>query len=155
MTANESNAPNAAAAPAARRFSPVTVLLCIVATWIVPGSGHWLLGRRGKALLYAVVLGATFLIGLWMAEFRAVRTDEDFYLYLFGEGLFAGAAFPTLWLTRGLELVADYPRLEVGRLFCTVAGIMNVCVMVDVFETAYPRPVPDGEVGAAQPAGAE
>jgi hypothetical protein len=32
-------------------FSPVTVFLCVVATWIVPGAGHWLLGRRGKALL--------------------------------------------------------------------------------------------------------
>ena len=125
---------------APRPFSPITVLLCIVATWIVPGFGHWLLGRRGKGLLYAGVLTLTFLIGLLLAEFRAVRSDDDFFLYLLGEGLYAGVTFPTLWLTRGLALVADYPRLEVGRLFCTVAGIMNLCVMVDVYETAFPRP---------------
>ncbi|MBM4016283.1 MAG: hypothetical protein FJ293_15145 [Planctomycetes bacterium] len=140
MTAHDPAAA-ATAAPVAstRRYSPVTVLICMVATWLLPGLGHWLLGRRGKALLYAITLSLTFLIGLVLAEFRAVRTDEDFRLYLFGEGLFGLAAFPTLWLTEGLELAADYPRLEVGRLFCTVAGIMNVCVIVDVFETAYPR----------------
>jgi hypothetical protein len=144
VTATESTTGNDAAladqAAPARRYSPATVLICIVATWLMPGLGHWLLGRRGKAVLYAVTLSATFLVGLVLAEFRAVRTDEDFFLYLFGQGLFGLAAFPTLWLTQGLELVADYPRLEVGRLYCTVAGIMNVCVIVDVFETAYPRP---------------
>ena len=124
---------------AVRTFNPITVLICIVATWIVPGFGHWLLGRRGKGLLYASVLTLTFLIGLLLAEFRAVRSDDDFFLYLLGEGLYAGITFPTLWLTGGLALVADYPRLEVGRLFCTVAGIMNLCVMVDVYETAFPR----------------
>jgi hypothetical protein len=134
--------PPTEAPPSARRYSPITALVCVVATWLVPGLGHWLLGRRGKALLYAGVLTATFLIGLVLAEFRAVRSDDEFLLYLFGEGLCAGLAFPTLWLTRSFELVADYPRLEVGRLFCTVAGIMNVCVMVDVVETAFPRATP-------------
>ncbi len=136
------------AADPARRFSPFTVALCILATWIVPGAGHWLMGRRRKALLFAGILTATFFIGLVMAQFRAVRSDDDFYLYLIGEGLYAGVTFPTLWLTKGLELVADYPRLEVGRLFATVAGIMNLCVMVDVYETAYPRasaPQPSAE----------
>ena len=132
----------AAPPPAARRYSPITALICVVATWLVPGLGHWLLGRRGKALLYAGVLAATFLIGLVLADFRAVRSDDEFFLYLLGEGLCAGFAFPTLWLTRSFELVAEYPRLEVGRLFCTVAGIMNVCVMVDVVETAFPRATP-------------
>ena len=128
-----------------RRFSPITVAICIVATWIVPGAGHWMLGRRGKAVLYAGLLTAMFVIGLVLAEFRAVRSDDDFFLYLFGEGLYAGLAFPVLWLTKGLELIAEHPRLEVGRLFCTVAGIMNVCVMVDLYETAYPRAQPQPE----------
>lgn len=128
-----------AAAAAPRRYSPVTVLICIVATWIVPGAGHWLLGRRGKALLYGGVLSAMFLLGVALAEGRAVRSDDDFFLYLLGEGLFAGLAFPILWLTKGLELASELPRLEVGRLFATIAGLMNLCVMVDVYETAFPR----------------
>ena len=139
-----------AAAPAPRRYSPVTVLICIVATWIVPGAGHWLLGRRQKALLFAGVLSAMFLLGVAVAEGRAVRADDDFFLYLLGQGLYAGLAFPILWMTGGLELASELPRLEVGRLFATIAGLMNLCVMVDVYETAFPRaPAPgDDAVGS-------
>ena len=120
--------------------SPITVFLCIVATWLVPGLGHWLLGRRGKALLYFALITFTFLFGMVLADFRNVRTDDDFKLYFLGEALYGGLAFPARWLTRGLELVRAQPRLDVGLLFSTVAGIMNVCVMVDVYETACPRP---------------
>ena len=121
-------------------LSPFTVLLCMVATWIVPGLGHWILGRRGKAVLYFALLTFTFLLGMYLADFRNVRTDDDFKLYFLGESLIAGLAFPAHWLTRNLELVQPQPRLDVGLLFSTVAGIMNVCVIVDVYETACPRP---------------
>lgn len=142
--------PGADAAAVPRRYSAVTVAICMAATWIVPGAGHWLLGRRAKAWLYFAVLTAMFLIGLVLAEFRAVRSDEDFFLYLLGEGGYAGLAFPTLWLTRGLELASELPRLEVGRLFATVAGLMNVVVIVDVFETARPREGDAAPAGAAE-----
>ncbi len=134
---------------AARSQGLATVVLCVVAAWLVPGLGHWLLGRRGKALLYFVLLTFTFLCGMWLADFRNVRTDDDFWLYFVGESFLGGLAFPALWLTKGLELVRSQPRLDVGLLFSTVAGILNVCVMVDVYETACPRAAPaatpDGE----------
>jgi hypothetical protein len=135
---------------ATRPSSPATVFLAVVATWIVPGLGHWLLGRRGKGLLYFGLITFTFLFGMLLADFRNVRTDDDFQLYFLGEALYGGLAFPALWLTRGLELVRAQPRLDVGLLFSTVAGIMNVCVMVDVYETACPRPPPAEPAGASQ-----
>jgi hypothetical protein len=125
---------------------PGKVFLCLVAAWVVPGLGHLLLGRRGKALLYFALLTFTFLFGMWLADWRNVRTDDDFELYFFGEAFLGGLAFPALWLTRGLPLVEAQPRLDVGLLFSTVAGIMNLCVIVDVYETACPRatvPQPD------------
>ena len=132
---------------AATSYGAVTVLTCMAAAWLLPGLGHWLLGRRGKALLYFGVITFTFLFGMWLSDFRNVRTDDDFQLYFLGEALCGGLAFPARWLTRGLELVHAQPRLDVGLLFSTVAGIMNVCVIVDVYETARPRPA------AAAPAG--
>ena len=116
------------------------VLLCLVAAWLVPGLGHWLLGRRGKALLFFALITFMFVFGMCLADFRNVRRDDDFALYFLGEALCGGLAFPAWWITRGLELASTQPRLDVGLLFSTVAGIMNVCVMVDVYETARPRP---------------
>ena len=122
-------------------LSPVTVFLCVVATWIVPGAGHWLLGRRGKALLYFALITFTYVFGIWLAAGRNVRLDQDTMdLYFFGESFCGGFTLVAWWLTRGLELVFEQPLLDAGLLFSTVAGLLNLCVMVDVYETARPRP---------------
>jgi hypothetical protein len=129
-------------------FRGTTVFFAVIATWIVPGLGHWLLGRRAKGVLFFAVLTFTFLFGMALGGLRNVRVDDDFFLYFIGEACYAGLAFPALWLTSGLELIESQPRLDAGLLFSTVAGIMNVCVMIDVFETARPRPGAGAEVAA-------
>ena len=118
--------------------APATIALCILLTWLFPGLGHWCLGHRKKGLLYFALLTFTFLFGVWLAGGRNVRNDDDFGLFFLGEALYAGLAFPALWLTKGLQLDANL-WLDCGVLYSTVAGIMNVCVMVDVYETACPR----------------
>ena len=39
------------------------VLLCLVA-WLVPGAGHFWMGKRQKAIVFVIALPAMFLIGL-------------------------------------------------------------------------------------------
>ena len=134
MTA-EGDATNRGGARASHpSLSPITVFLCVVATWIVPGAGHWLLGRRGKALLYFALISFTYAFGVWLAAGRNVRLDQDTMdLYFFGESFCGGFTLVAWWLTRGLELTFEQPLLD--------AGLLNLCVMVDVYETARPRPV--------------
>lgn len=135
-----------AGAAAPQRLSAFTVLVCIVATWIVPGAGHWLLGRRGKALLFFVLIAFTYLFGMWLADFRNVRLDQDSMdLYFMGEAVCGGFTLPAWFFTRSLELSFEQPLLDAGLLFSTVAGLLNLCVMVDVYETACPRPAPSEE----------
>jgi len=130
-------------AAAAPRLSPITVLLCIVATWVVPGAGHWLLGRRRKALLYFGLIAFTYLFGMWLADWRNVRLDQETMdLYFLGEAVCGGFTLPAWFFTRSLELSFEQPLLDAGLLFSTVAGLLNLCVMVDVYETACPRAVP-------------
>jgi uncharacterized protein DUF6677 len=126
-----------------RRLSAFTVLVCILATWIVPGAGHWLLGRRRKALLYFALITFTYLFGMWLADFRNVRLDqESMDLYFLGEAVCGGLTLPAWFFTRSLELVREQPLLDAGLLFSTVAGLLNLCIMVDVYETACPRAAP-------------
>jgi hypothetical protein len=145
MSANADDAirgaPRSADAATRAAFSPITVFLCVVATWIVPGAGHWLLGRRGKALLYFTLIAFTYAFGIWLAAGRNVRLDQDTMdLYFFGESFCGGFTLVAWSLTRGLELTFEQPLLDAGLLFSTVAGLLNLCVMVDVYETARPRP---------------
>jgi len=129
--------------------SPVhaaTIALAMFAAWLVPGLGHWLLGRRGKGLLYFGIITFTFVAGMWLADWRNVRSDDDFQLYLIGEAFCGGLTLVAWKLTQHLELLHPQPWLDAGLLFSTVAGIMNVCVIVDVYETARPRPQPGESV---------
>lgn len=134
-----SKGPEAAPGPAAAPTVPVSkVWLATAITWLVPGAGHYLLGRRGKAILYFSLITFVYLVGLWLGEFRNVSL-KNFELHFIAEAFYGGLTFPLLWLTQNLELDRFNPLLDVGVLFSAVAGLLNVCVMVDVYETAYPR----------------
>ncbi len=133
--------------------SPGKVFLGVLLTWLVPGAGHWTLGRRGKAVLYFSVITFVYVLGLVLGEFRNVNLDH-FPIHFFGEIFYGGLTIPVWLLTGGLtlelpgqggEVVLGFSTLDVGVLYTTVAGLLNVCVMVDVFETAYPRPAPAEE----------
>jgi hypothetical protein len=142
VNANDiSDGGSAAAEP--QRIGAFTVFICILATWIVPGAGHWLLGRRKKALLFFVLIAFAYLFGMWLGDFRNVRRDQDTMdLYFLGEALCGGFTLPAWFFTRSLELSFEQPLLDAALLFSTVAGLLNLCVMVDVYETACPRPAP-------------
>ena len=123
--------------------SPVSVArvwLGVLLTWLVPGAGHWLLARRGKALLYFGLITFVYLFGMWLGDFRNV-SPRNFELHFLAEILYGGATLPAWYLTQGLQLDSYNPFLDAGVLFTSVAGLLNICVMVDVYETAYPRPV--------------
>ena len=43
-------------------------LLGLIATWLVPGAGHYYLGVRAKALYYFLLVTATFLLGVALSR---------------------------------------------------------------------------------------
>ncbi len=121
----------------------VKVFLGMILTWWFPGLGHALLERRHKAWFYFLLVSFTYIFGLWLGDFRDV-SYENFGIYLLAQGFYAGATVPALLLTRGLELDSSLVFVDAGVLFTSVAGLLNVCVIVDVYETAYPRTSPPG-----------
>ena len=138
--------------------------LAAVLAWLVPGLGHLYQGRTGKGLLYAVCILSLFLVGLAMGDWQIVywrwvnpwTNTEAFcfnYLGQFWAGLVALPALiqgtlqldghePILWgfmaePTQN-EINGLYPRLgkfvEIGTLYTTVAGLLNILAMYDAFE---------------------
>ena len=49
---------------------PQGVLL--IGGWLVPGLAHWLIRRRGKAVLFFVLLVGTFVSGMVLSGFDNV-----------------------------------------------------------------------------------
>ncbi|MHC4222896.1 MAG: DUF6677 family protein, partial [Planctomycetota bacterium] len=76
-------------APYGPPISPERTAAGVLLAWAVPGLGHWIIGRRGKALLYFVVITATFLLGVLLAEGRNLDYERDkiyFLAYVFNLG---------------------------------------------------------------------
>lgn len=114
-------------------------LLC-VAAWIVPGAGHLRLGRRTTGLILLVALPLMFAIGLGL--------EGRLFPFTISEPLVCLAAIASLGiglpyfiasamgLGAGTVLAVTY---EYGNAFLIAAGLLNLLVVVDVYDIALGR----------------
>jgi Family of unknown function (DUF6677) len=113
-----------------------------IAAWLVPGLGHWLIGRRAKAILFFTVVTATFVAGVLLAEGRNLSYERDgiyFLAYLFN----AGETLVGWLLTRNLEVTHRIPALQIGFLYTAVACLLNLVAMMDFISSCSRGALPD------------
>jgi Family of unknown function (DUF6677) len=111
-----------------------------LAAWLVPGLGHFLLGRRGRALLFAAVVFASAAIGFHL--------EGKLCWFTAGEPLtnlctLAAMGMGILYFVLhfgyhygGDLLGAGY---EYGFAFLLTAGLMNLLLVIDVWDIANGR----------------
>jgi hypothetical protein len=131
---SEATAPQSpASAETPRSFAPAFTL----AAWIVPGLGHLLLRRWGKAVAFFVAVAGLALCGYAMrGDVFAPGSDGSFgtlgFVADFGSGMFY---FLSRWLeSSGGDLsraAGDY-----GTRLLAAAGIVNALAIIDAYETA-------------------
>jgi hypothetical protein len=114
---------------------------------LVPGAGHLYLGRRGRAAAFFIIIVFLFIAGLGL-DGRLYTTDQP--------GALAGLAalgsmgsgvlyFVTRMLGHvplfGYSIAGDYVSgtFEYGTAFALTAGLMNLLLLVDVFDIAEGR----------------
>ncbi len=133
----------------------------IITAWLVPGGGHFLLGRRGRGVIIFLTVLATFAIGLLMhgpmfspggnaPELNGVgaisstmtpTSQGDMLSRLIQYGGFLGdvaAGLPYFVATWSGYSQPDQPghTPDYGAKLLVAAGLMNVLAMVDAFEIA-------------------
>ena len=114
-------------------------VVCVV-SWLVPGAGHLMLGRRQKALVFFVVLTAMFAIGLALEGRLAAFEFSDPLVGLaalanLGMGIpYFIARF--LNLGQGIVTAASY---EYGNTFLIVSGLLNMLVAIDAYDVRLGR----------------
>ncbi len=113
--------------------------LC-VAAWLIPGCGHFLLGRRGRALILSGSILAMFLLGLAMqGQFFTMHSGSILQtLGFFGE-MSVGVAMPAAMFFgyaggNGFFASADY-----GTAFLVAAGMLNILTIFDAYDIALGR----------------
>lgn len=112
--------------------------------WLVPGAGHFLLGKRWRAALLAVSVTAMFVLGLLMRGSLFQPQFGDLLTTVIYTGGFVGNVCSgilyllTVWLGYDQPDVAGHVQ-DYGTKFLVAAGLLNVLAMVDAFEIAAKR----------------
>ncbi|MGC8551441.1 MAG: DUF6677 family protein [Phycisphaerae bacterium] len=128
--------------------------------WLVPGLGHYLVGDRKRALIFAVAIHLLFFMGLLLGGVRALDRPRqplwDYSQYAAGWPTLVGVAIrnrvdPALVPTRrvnslGQTVTQMLPPPDAGRpvgfapiiqgiatAYCGLAGWLNLLVLVDLF----------------------
>jgi hypothetical protein len=125
--------------PPLSKWAPV-----LLAAWLVPGGGHFLLKRNYRGMILCGSVVVTFLLGLMMRGymFEPLRADlltTVIYTGGFIADMSAGLLyFMTRWFGYTSADVAGH-TVDYGTKFLVGAGLFNILAMVDAFEIAVGR----------------
>ncbi len=107
------------------------VYLPLIAGWLVPGAGHFLLRKWGRGALLAVSILSMFALGIAM-QGKLYSSAHDILDML---GLAGDLGNGLLYIvSRVLGLGADSVQVttaDYGTRFIVVAGLLNVIAAVD------------------------
>lgn len=126
-------------ATAERAHSANPLLICL-ASWLIPGAGHLWFGRRFKGLVFLIVLPVMFAIGLALeGRIFPFETGEPLVLLAAAADLSIGLPyFIARALGHGLGSIVAV-TYEYGNAFLIVAGLLNLLVIIDVYDIALGR----------------
>lgn len=131
--------------PPTHSFNPLPAVLA----WIWPGLGHIALGerRRGGLIMFGVLF--LFLGGVLIGGVDVVDRKQD-RLWFLAQGCAGPMAWGVDWVNQGYlkrRPAAEQNRLtsigrvnEMGTLFCALAGLMNLVVVLDVLHHRVQAP---------------
>jgi hypothetical protein len=117
-----------------------TALIVAIAGWIVPGLGHLLLRRWGRAVLLFLAVGGLALVGFAMRGELFARKSGDPFGAL---GFFADACSGVFYF---LPRLIDWAGPDVSRAagdygtrFLAAAGVVNLLGVLDAYGIALGR----------------
>lgn len=125
---------------AAKSSFPLRALLLCALAWLLPASGHLLLGKRFRALGFAVVLLIAFGLGLRLEGnlYRPVTGQPLSRLATLG-AMGVGAPYFVARYAAGYQGRPEAPGFEYGTVFLLSAGLMNLLLILDVWDIARGR----------------
>jgi hypothetical protein len=133
-----------------RPFSAGRKTAATIAAWLVPGAGHFILGRAGRGLLFFVTITGSFILGLaiygrlfWPIapnpETGVSSFDFISALWFFsqlGSGLCYFVANALGFGTHPNPAAATF---EYGNTLTFLAGLLNYLVIHDAYDIAAGR----------------
>jgi hypothetical protein len=131
------------AAGAADRRAPMTVgnrFVAAVLAWLVPGAGHFYLGRRRRALVFAGLVLLSLVIGVhYHGNLYRILPNQP--LTVLATLACMGMGLPYFVLRSAVGYQGDIMAAgyEYGTAFVLTAGLMNLLLALDAWDIATGR----------------
>ena len=117
-----------------------TVVAMLLA-YLLPGAGHWYLGRRSRALVFFGIVGAMFALGVAMDGdlYTLTRSGGSVLRILASLGTMGAGSLYFAALGMGAHGDITSITYEHGTAFTITAGLMNLLLVLDAFDIAEGR----------------
>ena len=134
MSAKES------AIPAQPRPSSGSLFGLCLAAWLIPGLGHFMLGRRGRAVVLFLAIVGMFVFGLAM-QGQFFTTGSASYLHTLGyfAELSVGVPMPAATFFGYAGGKIYFVCSDYGTAYLVSAGMLNVLTILDAYDIALGR----------------
>ena len=116
-------------------------ITAMVLAYLVPGAGHFYLGKRGRAAAFFVIVCVMFAIGVAIDGdlYTVVRTGGSLLRFLAGLGSMGAGVLYFVAVLMGVHGDVTSITYEHGTAFTITAGLMNLLLMLDAFDIAEGR----------------
>ena len=114
-------------------------IVAMVLAYLVPGGGHFYLGRRSRAITFFCIVLFLFVVGL--AIDGRLYTLQQGNLLSFLATLGSMGAGLLYFVARAMGSFGDVRSItfEYGTAFTLSAGLMNLLLVLDAFDIATGR----------------
>jgi hypothetical protein len=114
--------------------------MALIAGWLVPGAGHFLLGKWVRGTILFVCIVGMFIIGLMLkGELYTPNTSELLDILNFVGDLGNGLLYVIAHLSGLGKGPIELATADYGTKFMVVAGLLNVVAAVDAHSLATGR----------------
>lgn len=111
----------------------------MVFAFLIPGAGHFILGRRARAVTFFCIVLFMFVIGL-AVDGRLYTIQQGNVLTLLATigSMGAGVLY---FIARAMGPFGDITSItfEYGTAFILTAGLMNLLLVLDVYDISEGR----------------
>lgn len=142
--------------------NPTFNLHAAIATWLLPGMGHIILGQRKRGVILMITISTIWTIGLLiggMSVIDSLQAPENkqrrFSAWYLGQSLIApslvvnwhlhklqdeyGGYHPDLYIDSKVNYQPSYGKVgEQGILYTALAGLLNLLAILDVIYCDVP-----------------
>jgi hypothetical protein len=121
-----------------KQFYAFYLIIIALAGWLIPGAGYLLLGEKKRAVIIFIAITLTFTIGIYIASVSVIDY-VDAKLWFIAQVLNSPLVIIIGSISAGLNNPVYGRTYDIGQIYTSVAGLLNLLCIVNSVHFAYNR----------------